>query len=161
MTTAAKKTAAPKPAAKTPSATDDAATAIADQIDSAFATFTESTEAMRDQADEMLSMMQTNFETFSQRTQALNADVLEAARDEMTETVEFMSNLARAESPTDALALQQDFWTSLVENRMAFARDFTNGTVEAMRETAEPTNAAFKTPAMDTFFPFAKVFAAK
>ena len=93
------------------------------------------------------------------RMRVVSADALTAARDEMTEAVEFANSLARAKTVADALELQRGYWTKLFETRVERARAATEASVEATREMFDPINRSFAaafsmTPSFDKFFPF-------
>lgn len=169
MATAAEKTTPKKPAVKAaPSAPKKAETEaqnplamMTDQFESAFAAFTDNTDTMREQAEDVMQTMRSNMEQTGERMQALNTDVVNAARDEISGAVDLANDLAQAKTLADAMELQRDYWTSLFETRMEFARNMTSAAVDTMRESAEPLQEAFNAPAMEKFFPFASPFTAK
>ncbi|MEQ8179018.1 MAG: phasin family protein [Amphiplicatus sp.] len=163
MATATKK-AAPRRAAKetVETATEAATTfsnAARNQFDTMLTAFNDQAETFRGQTEEMLETVRGNFETAQTRFQSVNADLLNAARDEMAEAVDFANELTRAKTFTDALEIQRNYWTNLFQTRVERTRELTNTAVEATRESFEPFSKSFGagfTPAsFEKFFPFA------
>ena len=169
-------TAAKKPARRTtkatakPAAAENASTEAAeivgefsdaarDQMDSVFAAFTDNADMMREQAEETMATMRENFETATTRLQSVNAEIMTAARDEITDAVDFANELARAKSLTDAMEIQRDYWTNLFETRVERAREFTQTSTEAARDVLDPMTETFSTAMknnpFEKFFPFA------
>ena len=104
--------------------------------------------------------LRAGFETAQERFSAVNADVMTAAREEMTDAVEFANELARAKSVSDAMEIQREYWTNLFETRVERTRAISQASAEAARETMEPftksmSSAFGAVPAFDKFFPFA------
>ncbi|MEZ5920757.1 MAG: phasin family protein [Parvularculaceae bacterium] len=165
---AAAKKAAPRAAAKTEETVAEAPFAAAgawsdaakDQYETALKAFNDGAEKFRVDAEEALASTREGFEAAGERMRSVNADMLAAAREEMTDAVEFANELARAKSLGDALEIQKEYWTGLFAARSERARAFTEASVEATREAFEPMTksytAAFSfAPAFDKFFPFA------
>ncbi len=163
MATATKK-AAPRRAAKetAETAADAAATfsnAARDQFDTLLTAFNDQAETFRGQTEELMQTVRGNFETAQTRFQSVNADLLNAAREEMAEAVDFANELTRAKTFTDALEIQRAYWTNLFQTRVERTRELTNTAVEATRESFEPFSKSFSTaftPAsFEKLFPFA------
>ena len=156
---AEKPTAAADVAATASAATIETATAARDQVDAFFSAFNDNADMMREQTEDMMASLRENAETISARFQTVNADILAAARDEMTEAVDFANELARAKTLGDALEIQRDYWTNLLETRVERARDFAQSSSEAALELAEPLAESAATPFRNNpfaaFFPFA------
>lgn len=158
---ATKKT-APK-SAKTTEATFEDASQIAgvwgdaarDQYETALKSFNEGAEQFRAQTEEALDSARKGFDAANERLRAVNADALAIAREEMTEAVGFMNELARARTISDALELQRDYWTKLFETRVERTRAMTEASVEATREAFEPMTRNYASafaPAFEKFF---------
>ena len=99
--------------------------AAQEQIETMVSTFTENTDTMRVQTEDMVKTVQENFEMANERVQSVNADLMNAAREEMTGAMTFANDLARAKTIGDAMEIQRDYWTNLFETRMELARDLT------------------------------------
>lgn len=171
----AKKTAAGKTTAKTAEAIADAgktaqaaandafasietiSNAARDQFESFVAAVSENSKSLREQADEMIETYRDSLETAKEHMRTVNAELMNAAREETQEAVEFVNNLARAKSPVDALELQRDYWTKLFETRVQRARELTEASFEAARGSFEPFSTslnAFPATGFEKFFPF-------
>ena len=135
------------------------ATTARDQFDTMLSAFNDQAEAFRGQAEDMLHAVRANVEETQARLQSANAELLDAARAEMAEAVDFANELARAKTVADALEIQRGYWTKLFETRVQRARDFANLSVETARGSFEPfaksMNAFGPNVAFDKFFPFA------
>ena len=83
------------------------------QYETVVKTFTESADEFRAKAEEAAESMREGFETARERFGAVNADMMTAAREEMTEAVEFANELARAKTLADAFEIQHAYWTKL------------------------------------------------
>lgn len=134
--------------------------ATRERFDAVLTAFNEQAETARGQAEEMMETARTNFETARTRLEKANASLVDAARKEMAEAVDFANELARAKTLSDALEIQRDYWTNLFETRVERARDFNNVAVETARESFEPfsktLNSAFgSAKSFEKFFPFA------
>ncbi len=138
----------------------DALTEVArDHYETAFRAFSDNAETFREQTEDALASTRSSFESANERLRAASADVMTAARDEVTEAVDFANNLARAKSFADALEIQREYWTKLFETRVERARAITEATVEATRDAFEPMSQSFGSayafaPAFEKFFPF-------
>ncbi|MEX0644590.1 MAG: phasin family protein [Parvularculaceae bacterium] len=163
--TAVKKTAAPKTDKAADFAMIDGYTTVEnisnaarDQFEKVAAAYAENAEAFRGQAEEMMETVRGNFESARTRFNAVNTDLVNSAREEAAEAVDFFNNLARAKSVADALEIQRDYWTNLFETRIERTQAMTKATVEAARESFEPFSkslSAFSTnAAFDKFNPF-------
>lgn len=161
--TAAKKVAAPATETKAvempdvmsfSSATEWAESAK-DHFETMMSSFTGNFEDMRDQAEELAETTQARIKTVQDHAAKTNARLIEAAQEEMTSAVQFASDLGKAKSFADALSIQQNYWTKLLETRMAHARDITESSVEAARSSMTPVEAPFANmKAFEKFFAF-------
>lgn len=160
---ATKKT-APK-SAKTAETTFEDATAFGwgdaarEQYETALKTFNDNAEKLRTQTEEALETARVGFDAANERMRVAGADAMTVAREEMTEAAEFMNDLARARTISDALAIQQGYWTKLFETRVERARAMTEASVEATREAFEPMTRNYASafafaPSFEKFFPF-------
>ncbi len=141
------------------------AKAAQDQIETFFSAFTENAENVRTQTDDMVKAVRENFETTTERFQPVNAELMNFAREEVTDAVDFANELSRAKTMADALEIQRDYWTNLFQTRMERAREMTETTVKAAQESFEPMNAAMtaslKTDTFSKMFPMAGPFTTK
>lgn len=135
---------------------DAFAGAARDQFDTMLSAFNEQAETFRGQTEEVLDQVRGNFEAAQTRLQATNAELMNAARAEMSEAVDFANELARAKTVADALEIQRGYWTNLFETRVERARELTNATVDAARESFEPFSKSMASFSASS--PFAKVF---
>lgn len=167
MATAAKKTAPTR--AKTETKFDAATDAVAaaetftsqarDQYDTMLTAFNDQAETFRGQAEDMLQAVRANVETAQSRIQSANAELMNAARTEMAEAVDFANELARAKTLGDALEIHRGYWTNLFQTRTERAREFANLSVETARESFEPFSKSMSSfggaAGFEKFFPFA------
>lgn len=154
------KTAQTKPAAaKLNSAVDPDGLAVAtrDHFESLAAAYSNNADAMRERTEDMLDAARESVDRAQNRLQKLNTELAEAAREEISETVQFANDLANAKTFADALEIQRNYWTSIFEHRMERTRDLTAASVEAARESFEPLTesmaAAFGAVTLEKFFP--------
>ncbi|MGE0410270.1 MAG: phasin family protein [Amphiplicatus sp.] len=163
---AAKKTVARKavkpaePAAGTddPFAIESASTAARDQFERLASLIAENAETMRGQAEDLIDTVQGNLDSARERFTAVNADMLDAAREEASEAVDFIHSLARAKTIGEALEIQRDYWAKLFETRVERTQAFTKASVDAARESFEPfsksLSAIANNAAFEKFMPF-------
>lgn len=139
--------------------TEDFMFAVQDQFQSAMNSFADKAETMRVQAEDSFHTMRENTEKTAERFQAVNSEVVAAARDEMADAVDFVNELGRAKTMTDAFDIQRTYWTNLFETRVERARKITETTVEATQDSMKPFNdtmaTAFDTSNFEKLFPFA------
>lgn len=117
---------------------------------------TASSEEIREQAEEIAEDMRARFETQQKMAADVNAEIVEAAKSEVSDAVQFVSDLGQAKTFADALEVQQAYWTNLFETRVARTKDLTAKSVDAAKEAFAP----YKTE-MPTAFdmsPFEKFF---
>jgi hypothetical protein len=126
-----------------------------EQFETMMSSFGGNFEDMRAQAEEMTEEMQTRFKTTQDRAAQTNAKLMEAAQEEMSGAVQLASDLTNAKTFADALTVQQSYWAKLFETRMERAREMTEATVEAARETMTPVETPFANfKAFEKFFAF-------
>ena len=117
-----------------------------------------STEELREQAEEIAEDMRARFETQQKLAADGNAEIVDAAKTEVSNAVQFASDLAQAKTFADALEVQQTYWTKLFETRVARTQDLTTKSVEAAKEAFAPYKtdmpAAFDMSAFQKFFAF-------
>lgn len=133
--------------------------AAREHYETALNAFNENAEKIRVQTEETLAAARVGFDAANERLRAVNADAMSAARDEMTEAVDFANELAKARSIGDALEIQRGYWTKLFETRVERARAMTQASVDATRDAFEPFNRSYASafsfaPSFDKFFPF-------
>ncbi len=133
--------------------------AAREHYETALKAFNENAETIRIQTEETLAAARAGFDAANERLRAVNADAMSAARDEMTEAVDFANELAKARSIGDALEIQRGYWTKLFETRVERARAMTQASVAATRDAFEPFNRSYASafsfaPSFDKFFPF-------
>lgn len=132
--------------------------AARDQFQTVTDAFTKNAETMRDQAEDMIETFRGSFETARTRMQTVNAELVNAAREETANAVDFVNDLARAKSFADALEIQRGYWSNLFETRVERTRALTNASVDAARETFEPLSKSLSAfganAAFDKFMPF-------
>lgn len=133
-------------------------TAANDQIQSVFTAFSENAESLREQAEDAFSAMRGNMESAQSRFQTVSAELVAAAREEASEAVTFVNELARAKTVADALEIQRTYWTNLFETRVERTREFAKTSAEAARETFEPISKSMTSlpgfASFEKFFPF-------
>jgi len=161
----ASRKAASKPAKATKTEGKDALNPVEALTKASFSTFSENVDTVRAQTEDMVKTVQSNFETANERLQSANADMMNAAREEMSEAMTFANDLAGAKTIADAMEIQRDYWTNLFETRMDRAREMTEVSVSTTREMFEPMSETlsnnFQSDAFEKLFPFAKTFASK
>lgn len=130
------------------------------QFEQIFSAFSGQAETARDTAADLMETVRNNFETAQSRLKTVNAELMTAAREEISDAVDFANELARARTITDALEIQRGYWTKLFETRVERARGFASTSVEAARETIEPFSktlaSSFSTTSFERFFPVVK-----
>ena len=161
--TAAKKTAAPATETKAVEMTDvmsfssptEWMESAKEQFETVMSSFTGNFEDMRAQAEDLSETAQARMKTVQDHAAKTNARLMEAAQEEMTNAVQFASDLGKAKTFADALSVQQNYWTKLFETRMANVREMTESTVEVARESMTPVEAPFANmKAFEKFFAF-------
>ena len=137
---------------------DDFANAAHEQMETLMTAFTGNSEEMREKAEAMNEEFRARFEKTQQHVSEMNNELMEAARTEMSDAVQFANDLTQAKSVADALEIQRGYFSKLFETRMERAREMTENSVALARETATPANGAFApyfdTKAFEKFFPF-------
>jgi hypothetical protein len=132
------------------------ADAARDQYDQFVRRMTDASEEFRAQAEDAAETMRASFETAQEKVRAFNVEMMETAREEMSEAVEFANELARAKTMADALEIQRGYWTKLFETRAAQMKRATEATAEATKQAFEPFSKAYAKPfSYASFFPFA------
>ena len=141
-TTPAETVAAPKKKAAEPVSTvinndavfasaDSFANAAREQMETLMGAFTGNTEEMREKAEAMNEEMRTRFEKTQQHVSDMNNELMEAARTEMNEAVQFANDMTQAKSVADALEIQRGYFMKLFQTRIERARH--DGTVRRPR----------------------------
>lgn len=133
--------------------------AARDQYETALRTFNDNAEKFRADAEEAFATAREGFDAANERIKTVNADILAATREEITEAVEFANELARAKSAGDAFEIQREYFTKLFDARAARFRAMTEASAEAARAAFEPMTKTYATafsfaPGFDRFFPF-------
>lgn len=133
--------------------------AARDQYETALKTFNDNAEKFRAEAEEAMAAARDSFDVANERIKTVNADLMTAAREEMSEAVEFANELARAKSVADAFEIQRDYFNKLFETRAARFRAMTEASADAARAAFEPMTKSYASafsfaPSFDKFFPF-------
>jgi|GEM_PF-1970464 len=160
--TQTKEAPAKKAAAKTQNDAFESAGAFAENAQGYFSEFvtkmSDTAEDFREQAEDMAEDMRTRFENQQKLAADLNAEIVEAAKTEVSDAVQFASDLGQAKTFADALEIQQAYWTNLFETRVARTQDFAEKSVEAAKESFAPFKgdmpSMFDTSAYEKFFRF-------
>lgn len=141
-------------------AAEDFTSAAREQLETLMTSFNGNVEGMREQAEELTGEMRARFEKTQKHIADMNTDMMDAARTEMSEAVQFANDLAQAKTFADALDVQRNYWTNLFETRMERAREMSEASVELARESAMPATGSFanffdNAKAFENVFPFA------
>jgi hypothetical protein len=133
--------------------------AARDQYETALKTFNDTAEKFRAETEEAFAAARTGFDAANERMQTVNADIMAAARDEISDAVEFANEIARAKSAADAFEIQRGYFTKLFDTRAARFRSLTEASADAARAAFEPMTKSYATafsfaPSFDKFFPF-------
>lgn len=140
-------------------AADSFTSAAREQMETLMTAFSGNSEEMREQAEALNEEVRTRFEKTQKHVTEVNSELMEAARTEVSDAVQFANDMTQAKTFSDALEIQRGYWSNLFETRIERARDLTENSVELAREAATPANAAFSTyfdpKAFEKFFPFA------
>jgi len=161
-TKTAAKTAAAEAATETVEIAETMSFAAADWADKAkeqfetmMSSFTGNFDDLRSHGEGLAEEVQARVKANHDRAAKTNARLVEAAKEEMTNAVQFASDLGKAKTFADALTVQQTYWTKFFETRMEHAKEITETTVEAARETMTPVEMPFANmKAYEKFFPF-------
>ncbi len=154
------------PTKKAPAQTENNAVETADtfaenaqEYFSEFVTkMSDAAEDMREQTEDFADDMRTRFENQQKLAADLNAEIVEAAKSEVSDAVQFASDLGKAKTFADALEIQQAYWTNLFETRVARSQDLTAKSVDAAKDAFAPFKAdlpaMFDSSAFEKFFRF-------
>ena len=138
--------------------TEDFADNARAQYEDMMRQFTDNAETIREQSEEFAAELRARIEKHQQLAADVNAEIVEAAKTEISDAVQFANDLGRAKTLSDALEIQQDYWTKLFQNRLARTQDLTAKSVDAAKEAFTPFNAdfggMFDTSAMEKMFRF-------
>ena len=164
MATATPTQKAPANKAATQTANDalETAGAFAENAQDYFSEFvtkmSASTDEMREQAEDLTEDMRARFEAQQKMAADVNAEIVEAAKSEISDAVQFASDLGQAKTFADALEVQQAYWSNLFETRVARTQDLTAKSVDAAKEAFAPYKtdmpSAFDMSAFQKFFSF-------
>lgn len=133
----------------------DWAAAAKEQFETMMNSFGGDFEEFRAQAEELTEEVQARVKATQTRATETNAKIMEAAQEEVSSAVQLASDLSGAKTFADALTIHQSYWTKLFETRMERAREMTEVTVEAARETFTPVEVPFANfKAFEKFFAF-------
>ena len=160
--TPTKKAPAEKAAAKTETTAFEAAGDFAENAQEYFSEFltnmTDATEDLREHAEDLTADVRARLEKQQKLAADINAELVEAAKLEVSDAVQFASDLGKATTFADALEIQQAYWTNLFETRVARTQDLTSKSVDAAKEAFSPFKtdfvSAFDTSAFEKFFRF-------
>ncbi|MHA7872643.1 MAG: phasin family protein [Hyphococcus sp.] len=138
----------------------DITAAAQDQIQKMVDMAADNAEEMRAQTETMVDDLRARFEKTQKHMADANAEIVEAARTEVTDAVQFANDLASAKTFADALDIQQKYWTSLFNTRVERAQEMTQSAVDVARESMQPVNASM-TAMFDPSKMFANLFPTK
>lgn len=137
---------------------ENLADAAREQFETAMKTFTGASEEWRKQSEALSAEMRERFEKNQKLVAAANAELVEAARTETADAVQFVNDLARARTFADAIEIQRGYWTKLFESRIEQARAITGTAVDVARDSVAPAKtefgAFFNGKAFEEFFRF-------
>ena len=137
---------------------DNFANAAREQMETLMTAFTGNADDMREKAEALNEEFRARFEKTQQHVSEMNNELMEAARTEMSDAVQFANDLTQAKSVGDALEIQRGYFSKLFETRIERAREIAENSVALARETAAPANNAFAPyfdpKAFEKFFPF-------
>ena len=122
---------------------EDMTAAAQDQFQKMTEMFAGNSEELRAQAETLTEEMRVRVEKTQKALADTNAELVEAARTELSDAVQFTNDLTSAKTFADALTVQQNYWTSLFQNRIERAQDMTQNSVDVARESLTPMNASF------------------
>lgn len=126
-----------------------------EQFETMMESFGENIEEARAKNEEFAEELQARFKTTQERATETNTRLMEAAQEEVSETVQFANDLTNAKSFADALTIQQSYWKKLFETRIERARELTETSVETARETMKPVEVPFANlKSFEKFFAF-------
>ncbi len=160
--TPTKKAPAKKTAANTETNAFDTVGEYAENAQEYFSEFltnmTDAAEDLREQAEDLTADVRERFEKQQKLAADVNAELVEAAKSEVSDAVQFASDLGKAKTFADALEIQQAYWTNLFETRVARSQDLTAKSVDAAKAAFAPVKTdfagAFDTSAFKKFFRF-------
>lgn len=137
---------------------DNFANVAREQMETLMTAFTGNAEDMREKAEAMNEEFRTRFEKTQKHVADINNEMMEAARTEMSDAVQFANDMTQAKTVADALELQRSYFTKLFETRIERAREMTENSVALARENTAPAQGAFApyfdAKAFEKFFPF-------
>ncbi len=147
------------PASEDPFKTvEDFTAAARDQFETAIQSFNGNMTGLREQAEELTGDMRARFEKTQGHINTVNAGLMEAAQTEVADAVQFANDLAQAKTFADALDVQRNYWTNLLETRVECCREMTEASVNVAREAMTPAATSFGSfydaSAFEKFFPF-------
>jgi polyhydroxyalkanoate synthesis regulator phasin len=122
--------------------TEDFTVAAQDQFRKVIDTFTGNAEDVREQTEAISDEMRTRFEKTQKHVTEVSTDLVDAAQAEMSEAVQFATDLTSAKTFADALTVQQNYWTNLFQTRIERTQEITQNAADAARETFEPMNTS-------------------
>ncbi len=133
--------------------------AARNQYDSFLQSFNSHAEELQGRTQEMMEAAREGYEAAQTTIKNVSAEAMEAARQEMTDAVDFANEIARAKTIADALEIQRDYATRTFETRVERMRAMTQSTVDMMRDSVEPMNRSMSrvmaaAPAMTAFTAF-------
>ncbi len=137
---------------------DGFANAAREQMETLMGAFTGNADEMREKAEALNEEMRARLEKTQKHVTDMNNELMEAARTEMSDAVQFANDMTQAKSVADALEIQRGYFSKLFETRIERARGMTEQSVALARETAAPADGAFTSyfdmKAFEKFFPF-------
>lgn len=114
------------------------ADATREQFETTMKNFAGASEEWRRQTDAFGAEMRRRLERNQKRVADANAELVEAARTETADAVQFVNDLSKAKSFADALEIQRGFWTKTFDARIERARALTETAVDVARDSLAP-----------------------
>lgn len=112
-------------------------------VENFYSQMTDMSEDWRETAEDVAGEIQTRVSRQQEVASELGQHMVDAARTEMSDAVQFANELTQAKTFADALEIQQNYFTSLFERRIERSREMTERTVEVTKEAMSPMNADF------------------
>ena len=137
---------------------EDLGATARDQMEKLVGEFSSNAEDMREQFEDFSAAVQDSLGRTRGFLTDVSSELAEAAREEVTSSVQFANDLANAKTFSDALDIQRTYWTNIFEARADRARELTERSVEVARESMEPftakSSAFFENGAFEKMFRF-------
>ncbi|MEM9013776.1 MAG: phasin family protein [Pseudomonadota bacterium] len=112
--------------------------------------FSEGAEQMRETLTELAGDLSERATHTGEQVSAMTSELMDAAKDEVTDAVQFANDLMKAKSFGDALEIQREYWTDLFQARTERARDLSERAMALTKDNLDPitdkASALFRLP---------------